>query len=242
MMMDPDSASSLTALTDLMGIKLGGLPVAQKRNPIRLADRGESPYFWATNVIQGHASVASLQKMSGRAGVVVIIGQKIERNPQTPPGLTLNPTVRTSPEAWEDVNRNSQMDEPGETKQTFDLAYAIEGKFNIANARADMPKEQQQPGDAARIVVIGDADTAANGIISGSEGNALFYIDALHWLGGDDQIVGAPASEKDVPIVHRKDKDNIWFYGTSFIIPAAVLGLGLGLSKRARRTKREIKE
>ena len=77
-----------------------------------------------------------------------------------------------------------------------------------------------------RAIVVGDADLAGNRLVL-SSGNAYFLIDGLKWLSGDEALAGKLESEEDVPLVYNKDNDAVWFYGTSFIVPAAVLGLGM---------------
>ncbi|HSI06138.1 MAG: Gldg family protein [Myxococcota bacterium] len=235
-MIDPDDSAAAQPITDLLGVKIGGVPIANDKNLVRLQDRGESPYFWASNNIASHDSVPTLGKSLGRLPLVFITAAGVIKKPDAPPGLTVSPTLRSMSDAWEDANRNNKLDE-GEKRQALDLAVAVEGHFGSAKT-----EEGKTPG-VARAIVTGDSDLAATGIVTALEGNHTFLVESLRWLAGDDkQIVGLPESEKDVPIVHRKEKDTVWFYGTSFLVPAAVLGLGLTASRRSRRVTREVKE
>ena len=47
-------------------------------------------------------------------------------------------------------------------------------------------------------------------------------LDGAKWLVGDEGITGEVSNENDVPIVHTKKQDQVWFYGSSF------LGAGAG--------------
>jgi hypothetical protein len=66
--------------------------------------------------------------------------------------------------------------------------------------------------------------------------NRLLLMDAIRWLGGEDSFAGEVNDEEDVRIEHSKQKDLVWFYSTIVGMPALVLGLGLAVARRARRT------
>jgi len=85
-----------------------------------------------------------------------------------------------------------------------------------------------------RAIVVSDADVVANGIL-GNAGNAYLVADGLKWLAGDEQLIGKNTSEEDVAIVHKRDDDAVWFYGTSFAIPALVVAVGVALGRKKRR-------
>ena len=60
-------------------------------------------------------------------------------------------------------------------------------------------------------------------------------VDAVKWLGGEEEFIGETPSEKDVGIVHTKKQDLLWFYGTIVIAPVVVLCLGLLMTMMRRR-------
>lgn len=232
---DPEEAAASKALTDLLGVKVGTTAIASDKNLVRLSDRGESNYYWGSNTTAAHDSITTLSKATGRLPLVFIAAGSVTKLAEAPSLLTFSPTLRSMPEAWDDLNRNGKLDE-GEKRETLDLAVAIEGPYGSA-------KTEDGKNITARVIVAGDSDLAATGILSGVPGNQAYFIDGVRWLVGEDkQVAGLPESEKDVPIVHRKEKDTVWFYGTSFLVPAAVLGLGLTASRRSRRVTREVKE
>ena len=41
--------------------------------------------------------------------------------------------------------------------------------------------------------------------------------------------------EEDIPIVHKRDDDAVWFYGASFAAPALILALGIVVSRRSKK-------
>jgi len=96
--------------------------------------------------------------------------------------------------------------------------------------------ENQQTG--GRVVLIGDSDFAANGLVMAG-GNGILFTDALAWLTRfGEQIQFAPqAYTSGLPtvMVMRQDVDFVVFL-TVLLIPAAILVAGVSIW--ARRTRR----
>ena len=82
-----------------------------------------------------------------------------------------------------------------------------------------------------RAFVVADADALSDAAF-GNEPNIMLFIDAIRWLGGEESFTGAIATTEDVRIEHTKQKDLVWFYGTIFVVPSLVLGLGSCSSAR----------
>jgi hypothetical protein len=88
-----------------------------------------------------------------------------------------------------------------------------------------------------RAFVLGDADALSDAALS-NDANALLVVDAVRWLGGEESFAGTLSTPEDVRIEHTKQKDMIWFYGTTVGAPALVLGGGLLYTRRTRRSKK----
>lgn len=229
MLTEADDADAAQPIADFVGVALGHAPVGANANRVRMSDHGDSPYFWATGTVPLHASEQSLAKAGGRAPLVILTGGAVTKKSDASKDLTITATLKSGADAWQDENRNGAIDEPAEKRGSVELAQAVEGKVSSAST-------DKSP---ARAVIVGDSDMIANGVLSQVQGNAVFFLDAVRWLAGDDTISGPTITEKDVPILHRKEKDAIWFFGTSFLVPAIVLGAGLTMSKRARRVRKQ---
>jgi hypothetical protein len=132
-------------------------------------------------------------------------------------------TVRAHPATWNDLNGNFQLDAPAEARKTYELAMAITKKG----------KDTKEKKDEGRMILVGDSDFLSDGVI-GAYGNPLFVLDGAKWLVGDESITGEVSNENDVPIVHTKKQDQVWFYGSSFLAPALVLALGFFMNGRRR--------
>jgi hypothetical protein len=130
--------------------------------------------------------------------------------------------VRAHPQTWNDLNANFAFDPPAETRKAWELAMVV--------TRKGKDKDKKDEG---RIILVGDSDFVSDGVI-GAYGNPLFVLDGSKWLVGDESITGEVTNENDVPIVHTKKQDQVWFYGSSFLAPALVLGIGFLVTGRRR--------
>jgi hypothetical protein len=88
--------------------------------------------------------------------------------------------------------------------------------------------------------VFADADGLSDLLIRNFGPIRMLLMDAVRWLGGVDSFAGEVNDEQDVRIEHSKQGDQVWFYSTIVGVPALVLGVGLGISRRARRTSKAV--
>ncbi len=72
-------------------------------------------------------------------------------------------------------------------------------------------------------------------------GNGLLALDAVHWLMGDEAFSGQTSTEADVKITHTRKQDVAWFYATVFLVPAAVIGAGVMVTRGKRRPSRRAR-
>ena len=128
--------------------------------------------------------------------------------------------IRSLPDTWIDLDRNARLDEDGETRGIYNLAAAIEGRASDDEGHSDW-----------RAVAFADADWLADGYLR-NPGNAQALADVVSWLQGEE--AARVEVEEDVPIVHTRENDVVWFYGTTFAPPLLVLGAGLWGVRRRR--------
>ncbi len=234
-MLDPDQGEPLHALLAPFGVKLEDGLVASDKLLVRVEGRSDSPYNFATTRFLNHPSVTSLARASSRMAVVVMGAGSLGRVEPAPPGYKLTTTMRAA-DSWLDVDGNGRLD--AEREAGSKLAKETRGQPELAVAIAtEHPKDAAKDapaGPEARLIVVSDADLAGTGIVRNS-GNAYFFLDGVKWLAGDEALTGELTSEEDVQLVHKKEGDAVWFYGTSFLVPAAVLFGGLYATRRHRR-------
>jgi hypothetical protein len=58
---------------------------------------------------------------------------------------------------------------------------------------------------------------------------------------GDEAFAGQTSTEADVKITHTRKQDIAWFYSTIFLAPALVIGVGVAVTRKTRRKRREVK-
>jgi hypothetical protein len=149
--------------------------------------------------------------------------------------------VRAMGGTFADTNQNYEFDKD-EKKDTYNLVAAVS---KPVAASATPPADAAKDGASAqpkemRAFVIADADSMSDLLMSNFGPNRLLLMDAIRWLGGEDSFAGEVNDEEDVRIEHSKQKDLVWFYSTIVGMPALVLGLGLTMARRARRTNRAV--
>ncbi len=231
---DPDQGSTADELTALLNVTVSKSLVMHETLRVRGLDRGDNPYDVITNRVGTHPSVNTLSRAGERYAAVLLGAGAISKREESNKELKVTFTLRAMPDSFLDENHNGLFDAGKEKKVPLDYAAAVE-----PNVKAMQDGSQADPKNAMRALVFADADVASD-LVLGNAGNQYLVMDALRFLGGDEDLAGTVESEKDVPIVHKKDKDSLLFYGTSFGVPTLVLGLGLFLARKPRR-KEEVR-
>jgi hypothetical protein len=169
-----------------------------------------------TATFSAHPSVTTLQRMGGRAPVVLPGAGWIDAKRGRPVEIQVDSPIKAHYATFEDKNGNFQAD-PGETRRAWEVtATSVKG--------------------LSRVFVIGDSDCFADEAIH-VPGNELMVLDVVHWLMNDELFQGLVSSEMDLPISHTRKEDVVWFYSTIFMAPALVLGIGYLTTRRVRRKK-----
>ncbi len=221
--LDPEAGLDFKDLLGPLGVKFvttvlcNDVAIARKTN--QLGDRQNI----VTGTFSSHPSVTTLGRYGGRAPLILIGAGHFEQEKDKPKDVSSDVTVRAHSATWNDVNGNFQFDPPAEQRKTYELAMAVTKKG----------KDTKDKKDEGRAILLADSDMISDGVI-GAYGNPLFVMDGAKWLVGDEGITGEVTNENDVPIVHTKTQDQYWFYGSSFLAPAIVLGIGYFVTGRRR--------
>jgi LPXTG-motif cell wall-anchored protein len=105
--------------------------------------------------------------------------------------------------------------------------------FQNKNSKNSKDNKKAEPPEL-RLIAVGDSDMISDKVLR-NPGNAYFLVDAVKWLGGEEEYMGKTSSEEDVRIMHTRKEDQLWFYLTIFGVPALVLGGGIFYTYRRRR-------
>jgi hypothetical protein len=172
-----------------------------------------------SNKFGSHQAVNTLSRNSQQMGMILPTVTWIDKLPESTRKVT--PLIKSFPDTWEDLNKNFVPDED-ETRKVFSFAVAVE--------------DEDDEGTGARAIVVGDVNFLSDVAYLSFPGSRMFVRDAVRWLTRDEDIAGDIETEEDVKIVHTRDEDQLWFWGTVFLVPLMVLGVGV-LSIFRRREK-----
>jgi hypothetical protein len=221
LVLDPDAKVDLQPLADIVGLSFDPTVLANEKIHLRNRYNESDRAILVTNRYSSHASVSSLSRNSTRMPVVFGSAGSLERKQVADPDLKFDFTVKAMTDTFADANGDFQY-QSNEKKAAFSLAAAVWKPIKGDKNNAEM-----------RAYVIADSD-ALSDFYLGNEPNDFLFIDAIRWLGGEESFAGATSSTEDVRIEHTKQKELVWFYGTIFVVPMIVLGLGMIYGRRSR--------
>ena len=174
-----------------------------------------------TNRFSTHPAVTTASRRGANTGVV-LIGPGGLRTAEDVDSLRATLIINSLPTNYLDLNGNFRFDEETEVRDSHGLAAAIE--------RTDQP-------DGMRALVYGDAEIYSDNVLRSLALNQALVADGIRWLGREEDFAGEVVSEEDVPIVHTRSENVVWFYAIIFGAPALVLGAGFASLYGRRRPK-----
>jgi hypothetical protein len=174
-----------------------------------------------TNKFSSHESVTTLSKNSSQLFVITPGAVAIKEAENHAGKVTI--TVKGMTDWFKDLNGNWEFDKDAEKRGGCDIGAIASG-----------PSES---GGEWRAAVLGSASMASNLLLSNAQfaGNTLYLRETIGWLTADPALGGETATEEDVKIQHTKENEAWWFYGSSVVLPAGVLFLGLTRVSRRRK-------
>lgn len=180
-----------------------------------------------TSRISAHASVSTAGRRAGGRADLLMDGPGRVSAAEDVEGLRTTMIINTYPTNYQDRNGNFQFDEGIEVKGSHAVAAAVEREAG----------EGDDPGAGMRALVYADADLFTDHILPFQILNPSIVMDGIQWLGREDHFSGEVVSEADVPIVHTRSENVIWFYSIIWGAPLLVLGAGLLVLYRRRRIR-----
>lgn len=140
------------------------------------------------------------------------------------PDLKITELLSTSPQSWSES-------ELGAATVGFDEGSDVRGPVPIGLAvTKDIGEEK-----AARLVVLGDSDFAANGFF-GAVGDGDLFLNAVSWLAEDEEFISIrPHQPEDRPLTLTQAGATLAYYLTIILFPLSVLITGVSVWARRRR-------
>jgi ABC-type uncharacterized transport system involved in gliding motility auxiliary subunit len=224
-MIDPDKKTGLEPLLNGLGVAVQPGTVASSTNFMRRAHNASDHAIIYTNQYTAHPSVTTVTRHQREVATVLVNAAALTTsNAAAEPKPRVTFPIRTAKQFWRDVDGDFAKG-PTEPDEQLNLAAA-------STIKADGDKE-------GRAVIVGDSDFMSDKVAP-NQGNYLVFVDMLAWLVGNEELSGEVSSEEDVAIEHTSEQDKVWFYATTFAVPAPIVGLGLWVARRRRR-RAEVK-
>jgi hypothetical protein len=222
LMLDPGNEDGLDPLLEGLGVARQAGTLASTKSHMRRKYDDSDHVIVFSNKYSVHPSVTTANRYSGEVATIFVSGVGLTKATLKPQD-TLKPSVtfplRSSADFFRDVNANFQRDAT-EPEETVNLIAAV---------------TTTDKGVEGRAVVIGDGDFMTDKLAA-NNGNLMVFIDSLAWLIGNEELNAEVSNEEDIPIEHTRDKDKLYFYATTFAVPMPLLGLGLWVARRRRRS------
>lgn len=219
LLLEPGTDHGLDPVLEVLGVEGPTTPLLNEQEFVRRTHTNADHAFLFAASFASHKSVKALNDARGRVALLFLRAGELGREKGSKAKVTF--IARSRSGTFADENDNGRFDE-GEAKKVRDFAAAVE-----------VPVESKPE---ARGIVVADSDVLSDALLI-TEANAAFGYEAVLWLLRDDAAGGAVDMDDDVPIVHTRDEDSFWFYGTTVVAPALVLLAGL-LFVRSRRRRR----
>lgn len=225
LMLDPDKDVGLAPLLSGIGVELlPGIAMSETYHMKRAHNDSDRALVFS-NSYTSHPTVTNATRHQREVATVLVQGAALKASaPAGDPKPRVTFPLRSAAGFWRDQNADFKRDD-NEPSETLNLIAAVTIKGE---------------GDAeGRVVLIGDGDFVTDKV-AGNAGNMLVFVDSLAWLIGNEDLSAEVSSEEDRPIEHTHEQDKIWFYATTFGMPAPILFLGLWVARR-RRVRAERK-
>jgi hypothetical protein len=224
--LDPETGLTFEELLTPLGLSFKPEVLTDDKMFARIG-RQASPSDYrniGTRTFSSHPSVTTLSR--AQAAVLLVGAGPLKELETHPADLVIDMALRSQSTTWNDANNNFQYDSPGEVKQAYGLLAAV-------TRRAPSNKVE----DELRVLVLADSDAITDDIVDALEGNVRLVLDGMKWLLGEEQLQGSTNSELDVPMTRTRTQDSVWFYGTTFFAPLAVLAMGFVIRRRTSRPR-----
>lgn len=229
---------ALDDLAKVVGLSYLPVMLANDSQHVRRRANNSDRALLISNRFSSHASVSTLSRNASRAALIFARTGSLVAAPNT--DMKIDMAVRAMGGTFADSNQNYEYDKD-EKKDTYNLVAAVSKAVPAPpSAAAEKKDGASEAPKEMRAFVVADADAMSDLLMSNFGPNRLLLMDAIRWLGGEDSFAGEVNDEEDVRIEHSKQKDLVWFYSTIVGVPALVLGFGLVVARRARRTGKAV--
>ena len=238
--LDPDypNASLTPALEKLLGVSYQPYRLVHNRQFYPMRRNISDKQNIITNAITKHPSVVSLDDMKSGRGILLLGTGSLESHDfdrtlygDNPPKRTY--IIRSLATTFHDKNGDFTYNHGQEKRASYNIAAAIEQQIPEPE-KSD--KKLTTPQKSMRALVFADAQLFSDAML---RGRILIHrqlvLDALRWLGKEENYQSKPKSEVDVRIRHTNAEDRSIFYAIILGAPSLFLLFGLSIIRIRNR-------
>lgn len=225
--LEPDREFRFEEFRDRLGIDYDPAMTLDDEKHFSSVDRGSiaDRRLIGTNRFSTHPSVSRAGRRAAGNMDMMLIGPGKLSATEDVEGLRTTMIINTYPTNYQDRNGNFEFDEDIEEKGVHAVAAAVERAAGEA------------PGAGMRALVYADAELFSDDVLPFQRIQGAIVEDGIRWLGREEEFSGDVISEADVPIVHTRAENVIWFYSIIWGAPLLVLGAGISVLYRRRRVR-----
>lgn len=221
-MADPGTTDGLEPLLEGLGVSRQPGTLASTKSYMRRRYNNTDRSIVYSNKFSSHPSVTTASRYQTEVATVFVSGVGLTKSPaaniEPKPNVTF--PLRSPNDYFRDLDGDFERG-ASEPEEMINMVAAV--------------TVSEKGGPEGRAVIIGDGDFMTDKL-AGNNGNLMVFIDSLAWLIGNEELNAEVSSEEDIPIEHTRDKDKLWFYATTFAVPFPLLGLGVWVARRRRRS------
>jgi hypothetical protein len=239
-MLEPGADAGLGVLLEGIGVELlPGVATSDTSHMARNYNDSDKGIVFS-NRYSSHPSVTTVSRHQREVATVFVNGgglKQVTGKAEPKPRVTF--PLRSDPQFWRDLDGNFRRDPQEKTEMLNMMAAVSIDRSGPAAAKPKDAADAKNDSGEGRAVVIADGDFITNKIAP-NNGNLLLFVDSLAWLVGNEDLSGESTSEEDIAIEHTTDRDKVWFYGTTFVVPLPIALAGVWVARRRRR-RAEVK-
>lgn len=202
-------------------------PAMTLHDQAHLPSPNPSPADRRLLITQRFTTHPSVMTASRESGVMLLVGPGSFAEGDEIPGITTQVTIESAPESYADRNGNFAFDSDAEERGIYVFGVAVE-RESTGDAGSDSDT-------GMRLLALADAEVFSDPALTAPTLNQHVLLDGIRWLDQEEEFIGGIVSEEDVPVLHTREENVVWFYTIIFGAPAALLALGLGMIHARRK-------
>lgn len=170
----------------------------------------------------------SVMTASRSGGATLLVGSGSFAEGDEIPGINTQVTIESALGSYADLNGNFTFDDDTEERGLYVLGVAVEREEPMGAAGDDADT-------GMRLLALADAEMFSDQALNRPNLNRFVLLDGVRWLDQEEAFIGGIVSEEDVPVLHTREENVVWFYTIIYGAPGALLALGLGMIYARRK-------